>query len=132
MLTPRQFALMALLCSITQLAHAQTAPDVEQRIQHVIAGLTGGASPADRLPVALQGVRPWRSRWALIVLVPSYITASSALGHVFVVGGGSRDVGHRWLRTYLPPRVRLHRTEGQVLPVIENRDYPYLGAQQDA
>jgi CubicO group peptidase (beta-lactamase class C family) len=46
MLTPRQFALVALLCSITQLAHAQTAPvsapDVEQRIQHVIAGLTGG------------------------------------------------------------------------------------------
>jgi hypothetical protein len=46
MLTPRQFALMALLCAITQLAHAQTAPvsapDVEQRIQHVIAGLTGG------------------------------------------------------------------------------------------
>jgi CubicO group peptidase (beta-lactamase class C family) len=37
---------MALLCSITQLAHAQnapvSAPDVEQRIQHVIAGLTGG------------------------------------------------------------------------------------------
>jgi CubicO group peptidase (beta-lactamase class C family) len=46
MLAPRQFALMALLCSITQLAHAQnapaSAPDVEQRIQHVIAGLTGG------------------------------------------------------------------------------------------
>jgi hypothetical protein len=37
---------MALLCSITQLAHAQnprvSAPEVEQRIQHVIAGLTGG------------------------------------------------------------------------------------------
>ena len=46
MLAPRQFALMALLCSITQLAHAQNArvstPDVEQRIQRVIAGLTGG------------------------------------------------------------------------------------------
>lgn len=46
MLAARQFALMALLCSITPLAHAQSAavsaPDVEQRIQHVIAGLTGG------------------------------------------------------------------------------------------
>jgi len=36
-LAPRQFALMALLCSTTQFAHAQnprvSAPDVEQRIQ---------------------------------------------------------------------------------------------------
>ncbi len=42
-----QFAIMALLCSVTQLVHAQNAPvsaaDVEQRIQHVIAGLNGGA-----------------------------------------------------------------------------------------
>jgi hypothetical protein len=47
------------------------------------------------------------------------------------------------LRTHFPTRVRLHRTEGQVLPVSENRtalasefstfgDYPYLEAQQDA
>src|ERR1700733_6756316 len=46
MLAARQFAIVALLCSITQLAHAQnprvSAPDVQQRIQHVIAGLTGG------------------------------------------------------------------------------------------
>src|ERR1700743_3456810 len=46
MLARRQFALMALLCSITQLAHAQnprvSAADVEQRIQHVTSGLTGG------------------------------------------------------------------------------------------
>src|SRR5579863_5249402 len=45
-LAPKQFALMALLCSITPLAHAQnalvSAPDIEQRIQHVITGLTGG------------------------------------------------------------------------------------------
>jgi CubicO group peptidase (beta-lactamase class C family) len=37
---------MALLCSITPLANAQnapvSAPAIEQRIQHVIAGLTGG------------------------------------------------------------------------------------------
>ena len=43
---PRQCALMALLCSMTPLAHAQnalvSAPDIEQRIQHVITGLTGG------------------------------------------------------------------------------------------
>ncbi|MDX6456953.1 MAG: hypothetical protein QOJ51_6390 [Acidobacteriaceae bacterium] len=46
MLAPRQFALVALLCSITPLAHGQnapvSAPDVEQRIQHVMTGLTGG------------------------------------------------------------------------------------------
>ncbi|MGB8536763.1 MAG: serine hydrolase [Acidobacteriaceae bacterium] len=46
MLAPRQFALIVLLCSITPLARGQNAPvsaaDVEQRIQHVITGLTGG------------------------------------------------------------------------------------------
>src|ERR1700693_3190269 len=42
----RRFALVALVCCITQLIHAQSAPasspDVEQRIQHVTAGLIGG------------------------------------------------------------------------------------------
>jgi CubicO group peptidase (beta-lactamase class C family) len=46
MFAPRVFALMALVCSITPIAHAQNAlvssPEVEQRIEHVIAGLTGG------------------------------------------------------------------------------------------
>jgi CubicO group peptidase (beta-lactamase class C family) len=46
MFAPRVFALMALACFITQIADAQNAPvsspEVEQRIQHVIAGLTGG------------------------------------------------------------------------------------------
>jgi CubicO group peptidase (beta-lactamase class C family) len=46
MLTSRQFALVALLCLTTGLANGQDAevfaPEIEQRIQHVTAGLTSG------------------------------------------------------------------------------------------
>jgi CubicO group peptidase (beta-lactamase class C family) len=45
-LAHKHFAFTALLCSVAPLAHAQnalvSAPDIEQRIQHVTTGLTGG------------------------------------------------------------------------------------------